>query len=90
MIGSNKSAALAYAEKGIRINEVCTGIIDTPMVADMKESEGAAIDELIKLVPIARLGLPGEIASAVRCICSHGAAYVLGHALVVDGGYTIQ
>ncbi|TVM32117.1 SDR family oxidoreductase [Oceanidesulfovibrio marinus] len=90
VIGLTKSAALEYAAKGIRINAVCPGIIDTPMVAGMKESEGDAMAELMKLVPIARLGLPEEIASAVLWLCSPGAAYVIGHALVVDGGYTIQ
>lgn len=90
VIGLTKSAALEYASRGIRINAVCPGIIDTPMVAGMKESEGDAMAELMKQVPIARLGQPEEIASAVLWLCSPGAAYVIGHALVVDGGYTIQ
>jgi NAD(P)-dependent dehydrogenase (short-subunit alcohol dehydrogenase family) len=60
------------------------------MVAGMKESEGPAMDELMREVPIARLGRPEEIASAVLWLCSPGAAYVIGHALVVDGGYTIH
>jgi NAD(P)-dependent dehydrogenase (short-subunit alcohol dehydrogenase family) len=46
--------------------------------------------ELMKEVPIARLGRPEEIASAVLWLCSPGAGYVIGHALVVDGGYTIH
>jgi Uncharacterized protein conserved in bacteria (DUF2255)/Enoyl-(Acyl carrier protein) reductase len=58
--------------------------------AGMKESEGPAMDELMREVPIARLGRPEEIASAVLWLCSPGAAYVIGHALVVDGGYTIH
>jgi NAD(P)-dependent dehydrogenase (short-subunit alcohol dehydrogenase family) len=64
-LGLTKSAALEYAARGIRINAVCPGIIDTPMVAGMKESEGPAMAELMKEVPIARLGRPEEIASAV-------------------------
>jgi NAD(P)-dependent dehydrogenase (short-subunit alcohol dehydrogenase family) len=85
-----KSAALEYAARGIRINAVCPGIIDTPMVAGMKESEGPAMDQLMREVPIARLGRAEEIASAVLFLCSPAAAHVIGHALVVDGGYTIH
>ncbi len=90
VLGLTKSAALEYAARGIRINAVCLGIIDTPMVAGMKESEGQAMAELMRQVPIARLGRPEEIASAVLWLCCPGAAYVIGHALVVDGGYTIH
>ena len=90
VIGLTKSAALEYGARGIRINAVCPGIIDTPMVAGMKQSESAAMDELMREVPIARLGQPEEIASAVLWLCGPGAAYVIGHALVVDGGYTIH
>jgi NAD(P)-dependent dehydrogenase (short-subunit alcohol dehydrogenase family) len=90
VLGLTKSAALEYAARGIRINAVCPGIIDTPMVAGMKESEGPAMAELMRDVPIARLGRPEEVASAVLWLCSPGAAYVIGHALVVDGGYTIH
>jgi NAD(P)-dependent dehydrogenase (short-subunit alcohol dehydrogenase family) len=90
VLGLTKSAALEYAARGIRINAVCPGIIDTPMVAGMKKNEGPAMAELMRQVPIARLGQPEEIASAVLWLCSPGAAYVIGHALVVDGGYTIR
>lgn len=90
VLGLTKSAALEYAARGIRINAVCPGIIDTPMVASMKTTETAAMDELMKEVPIARLGRPEEIASAVLWLCSPGASYVIGHALVVDGGYTVH
>jgi NAD(P)-dependent dehydrogenase (short-subunit alcohol dehydrogenase family) len=90
VLGLTKSAALEYAARGIRINAICPGIIDTPMVAGMKAREADAMKELMKEVPIARLGQPAEIASAVLWLCSPGANYVIGHALVVDGGYTIH
>jgi len=90
VLGLTKSAALEYASRGIRINAVCPGIIDTPMVASMKTSEGEAMAELMKEVPIGRLGHPEEIAAAVLWLCSPGASYVIGHALVVDGGYTVH
>lgn len=76
VLGLTKSAALEYAARGIRINAICPGIIDTPMVADMKNREADAMKELMKEVPIARLGRPEEIASAVLWLCSPGAGYV--------------
>ena len=90
VLGLTKTAALEYASRGIRINAVCPGIIDTPMVSGMLTSEPEAMKELLKEVPIGRLGRPEEVASAVLWLCSQGASFVIGHALVVDGGYTIH
>ena len=88
VIGLTKSAALEYASKGIRINAVCPGTIDTPMVADMLTKEPDAMKDILRDQPIGRLGRADEIASAVLWLCSPGASFVIGHALVVDGGYT--
>jgi NAD(P)-dependent dehydrogenase (short-subunit alcohol dehydrogenase family) len=90
VLGLTKCAALEYASRGIRINAVCPGIIATPMVADMLVREAEAMKELMKDVPMARLGRPEEIAAAVLWLCSPGASFVIGHALVVDGGYTVR
>jgi NAD(P)-dependent dehydrogenase (short-subunit alcohol dehydrogenase family) len=90
VLGLTKSAALEYASRGICINAVCPGIIETPMVAGMLVSEPGAMDEMMKDVPIRRLGRPEEIAAAVLWLCSPGASFVIGHALVVDGGYTVR
>jgi len=89
VLGLTKSAALEYAAKGIRINAVCPGIIDTPMVAGTLATEPDAMKELMEVVPIGRLGRPEEIAAAVLWLCSPGASFVIGHSLVVDGGYTV-
>lgn len=89
VLGLTKSAALEYAAKGIRINAVCPGIIDTPMVGGMLATQPEAMKELMKVVPIGRLGRPEEIAAAVLWLCSPGASFVIGHSLVVDGGYTV-
>ena len=84
VIGLTKSAALDVAAKGIRVNAVCPGCIDTPMG---DEIDPAAMKEFLKLQPIGRMGRPEEIASAVLWLCSPGASMVLGVALPVDGGF---
>lgn len=88
VIGLTKSAALEYAAKGIRINAICPGTIETPMVTEMLAKEPEAMKEILKSQPIGRLGRPEEIAAAVLWLCSPGASFVIGHALVVDGGFT--
>ena len=90
VLGLTKSAALEYASRGIRVNAVCPGTIDTPMVADMLAMEPDAMKDILRDQPIGRLGRPEEIAAAVLWLCSEGASFVIGHALVVDGGYTIR
>lgn len=91
VIGLTKSAALEYASQGIRINTVCPGIIHTPMVDNMMEGgQQEVLDGMIQTVPVKRLGRPGEIANAVVWLCSDAASFVVGHTMVVDGGYSIQ
>lgn len=90
VVGLTKSAGLEYAHKGIRINAICPGIIETPMVAGMLESQPAAMAELMKEVPMRRLGRAEEIADAVVWLCSPFSSFIIGHALPVDGGYTVR
>jgi NAD(P)-dependent dehydrogenase (short-subunit alcohol dehydrogenase family) len=91
VIGLTTSAALEYAAHGIRVNAICPGMFDTPMSDRMKAAgQTEALNEMLKQVPIARLGRPEEIADAVLWLCSGAASMVVGHALVVDGGYTIH
>lgn len=89
VIGLTKSAALEYAAKGIRINAVCPGIIETPMVADMVSTQKEAMAELMRVVPMGRLGLAEEVADVVLWLCSDKASYVIGQSIAVDGGYTV-
>lgn len=90
VVGLTKSAGLEYAHQGIRINAVCPGIIETPMVAGMLESQPAAMAELMKEVPMRRLGRAEEIAEAVIWLSSPASSFIIGHALPVDGGYTVR
>lgn len=90
VIGLTKSAALEYAARGIRINAVCPGTIETPMVTDMIASGDLSMEAVLRDQPIGRLGRADEIASAVLWLCSPGASFIVGHALAVDGGYTAR
>jgi len=84
VIGLTKSAALDYAAKGIRVNAVCPGCIDTPMGDGI---EPDAMKEFLRDQPIGRMGFADEVAAAVLWLCSPGASFVLGVALPVDGGF---
>jgi NAD(P)-dependent dehydrogenase (short-subunit alcohol dehydrogenase family) len=88
VIGLTRSAALEYAPRGIRINAICPGTIDTPMVAEMLQKQAEVMKEIMRDQPIGRLGRSDEIAAAVLWLCSPGSSFVLGHALAVNGGYT--
>ena len=84
VIGLTKSAALDYATKGVRVNAVCPGCIDTPMGAGI---DPAAMQAFLRDQPIGRMGRAEEVAAAVLWLCSAGASFVLGVALPVDGGF---
>jgi NAD(P)-dependent dehydrogenase (short-subunit alcohol dehydrogenase family) len=90
VLGLTKSAALENAARGIRINAVCPGIIHTSMLDQMMETQSDALNAMLQDVPIGRLGRPEEIANAVLWLCSSAASFMIGHALTVDGGYTIR
>jgi NAD(P)-dependent dehydrogenase (short-subunit alcohol dehydrogenase family) len=88
VLGMTKSAGVEYASRGIRINAVCPGTIDTPMVADMLKVQADAMAEIMKQQPIGRLGRAEEVAAAVLWLCSPAASFVIGVGLPVDGGFT--
>jgi NAD(P)-dependent dehydrogenase (short-subunit alcohol dehydrogenase family) len=90
VIGLTGSAALEYAPRGIRINAICPGTIDTPMVRDMIAKGELDRTEAEANQPIGRLGTADEMAQAVLWLCSPGAGFVIGVALPVDGGYVAQ
>jgi NAD(P)-dependent dehydrogenase (short-subunit alcohol dehydrogenase family) len=88
VIGLTKSAGVEYAARGIRVNAVCPGVIDTPMFTDLLERSPEAMEGVRRDQPIERLGLPEEIAAAVLWLCSPAASFVVAAALPVDGGFT--
>jgi NAD(P)-dependent dehydrogenase (short-subunit alcohol dehydrogenase family) len=91
VIGLTRSSALEYAARGIRINAVCPGLMETPMSDRMKaEGQADALAAMLKMVPSGRIGRADEVADAVLWLCSERSSFVVGHALPVDGGYTIQ
>jgi NAD(P)-dependent dehydrogenase (short-subunit alcohol dehydrogenase family) len=90
VIGITISAAVEYADKGIRINSVSPGLFQTAMSDKMiAAGQKEALDSMLKMVPIGRLGRAEEIASTVLFLCSDAASMIVGHNLVVDGGLTI-
>lgn len=90
VLGLTKSAALEYGVKGIRINAVCPGTIDTPMVQEMFATGNLVLEEAIKAQPIGRLGRAEEVADAVLWLCSPASSLLIGQSIAVDGGYTIM
>lgn len=89
VIGLTKATALDYAAQNIRINAVCPGIIDTPMMKRFTGGTPEGVARVIAQEPIGRMGKPEEIAAAVLWLCSDPAAFVIGHAMVIDGGQTV-
>ncbi len=90
VVGLTRSAALEYARQGIRVNAVCPGFTETPMVTDMNEVNPQMVEATVKAIPMRRLGTPEEIAQAVLWLCSDASSFVNGHALAVDGGTVVS
>lgn len=87
VIGLTRSVAIDYATKGIRVNTVCPGGIGDTGITSHPENE-KDMAQLMQATPMARLGKPADIASAVMWLCSPGAAFVTGQSIAVDGGFT--
>lgn len=90
VVGLTKASALEYANRGIRINCVCPGTTETPMVANAVADRPEHMDAIISAIPQGRMGKAEEIANAVLWLCSDGAGFMIGQAVTPDGGYTIK
>jgi NAD(P)-dependent dehydrogenase (short-subunit alcohol dehydrogenase family) len=90
VIGLTRAAALDYASQNVRINAVCPGYIDTPMMGRFTGGTPEGRAKVIAEEPVGRMGKPEEIAAAVIWLCSDAAGFVVGHAMVLDGGQTVQ
>lgn len=89
VVGLTRTAALEYVKRGIRVNAVNPGLIDTQIGRDVFKGDEQLYAGTAKQVPMGRSGRPEEIASAVLWLCSPAASYVVGHALTIDGGMTV-
>jgi NAD(P)-dependent dehydrogenase (short-subunit alcohol dehydrogenase family) len=87
LLGLTRSACALLGADGIRVNAVCPGAVDTPLLAPLLARDGAR-EDLIARTPLGRLAQPGDIASVVRFLLSDDAAYISGTNIVVDGGMT--
>lgn len=86
VIGLTRVAAVEYAKQGIRVNAVCPGVVDTPMVRRAGEETPELIDQFVAMQPLGRMAESTEIASAVVYLCSDDASFITGQPLPVDGG----
>ena len=88
--GLTKTAALEFAQKGIRVNAVCPGFIRTPMVERVLDKGTFSEEQIFAAEPMHRMGKPEEIAEAVLWLCSDASSFVTGLPMPVDGGYVAQ
>jgi NAD(P)-dependent dehydrogenase (short-subunit alcohol dehydrogenase family) len=86
VIGLTRTAALEYARAGIRVNAVCPGAIDTPMMEETFARFPGFREGLMGFVPMGRMGRPDEVAHAIAWLSSEGSSFVTGEALCVEGG----
>jgi NAD(P)-dependent dehydrogenase (short-subunit alcohol dehydrogenase family) len=91
LIGMARGLALDYAEAGVRFNCICPGAVDTPMLWGEEKGEREEIEaDISSRMPLGRVGKPEEIAKSALYLASDDSSFVTGHALVVDGGWTVR
>ena len=90
IVGLTKTAALEYAQSGIRVNAVCPGLIRTPMVERYTGGDAETEAQFAAVEPVGRMGSAVEVGEAVVWLCSEAASFVTGHAMAVDGAYVAR
>ncbi|PWU62265.1 glucose dehydrogenase [Micromonospora globispora] len=91
VVGLTKTAALENARRGIRVNGVLPGGIETPMVQQGRRQRGESVEDMAdRISAVGRLGAPDEVAQASLWLCSDAASYVTGQQIAVDGGYLVR
>lgn len=90
VVGLTQTAALEFSQKNIRVNAICPGVIDTPMVNRLTHNQESEQKTLTASEPVGRMGKPEEIASAALWLCSDASSFVTGHPLVADGGWVAR
>jgi NAD(P)-dependent dehydrogenase (short-subunit alcohol dehydrogenase family) len=89
VIGLTESAAMEFARAGIRINAVCPGPVQTPMIERYTRGDESRRESLVASEPMGRIGVAGEVADAVFWLCSDRSSFITGVSLPVDGGWLI-
>lgn len=90
VIGITKSAAIEFSGDGVRVNAICPGVIETPMVERSADDSPEMMEQVRAATPIGRIGQPREIGDAAVWLCSEDASFVTGESMVIDGGYVSQ
>lgn len=90
VVGLTKTVALEYAASNLRVNAVCPGFIETPMLERVTDASEKIRNKLIGQVPMRRVATPDEIGNAVSWLLSEKSSYVTGVSLPVDGGWISQ
>ncbi|MCW2856759.1 MAG: oxidoreductase, short chain dehydrogenase/reductase family [Marmoricola sp.] len=93
IVGYSRSLALDLAPRGIRVNAVCPGAVDTPLLRRQFAAGNGpqgTLDDLVALHPLGRLGTAAEIAEPIVFLCTGAASFITGSVVVADGGYTAQ
>jgi len=90
VIGLTRQLAVEYGPNGIRVNAICPGHIVTERLEEMWRDHQDALRFFVEQYPVRRTGTPVDIANAIVFLCSDEASFITGHALVVDGGLSIQ
>ena len=90
ILGLTKTAAIEYARSGIRINALCAGTMDTPMIKRVRAQNPNEETKQIEDTPLGRQADPKEVAEVAVWLCSNAASFITGHAMSADGGYVCQ